>query len=416
MTDLHERFRAADRIPAPDLWPDILGRAPSGEPPSPRRPRSLTGVAVIVAAALLVLLLARLLPLTGTKPAGRTPTPNANPTLSVVPTPAPSLHAIPGLPSAVVPVGTTDLQSNVMSARYGLLFAISDQTQEGFTIVRVNRDGTTTSRRIDSPIAFSFGTLYAGPKGVYVGSQVIQRFSHAKDELLRLDPEGLEVTATVEMPGGVAGIVGLGDDLWVSAGNAVLRLDPVSLATRDVRAIADQPPPQGAESLSAPAVSNEGIWVLVGNDRKSLRLLRLDRRSLAVLSTASLAGSQDQEFFRVVGAPSPNRIRWVWLIGTRSIQRVNPLTGQLEDRPVAIGEIGGQAQPYGGGLLALIDADGGTIAVTDGRGNVVARTGRLGDVANLTVDEANQVDVWMAQGLRVLHVRLVGPPPDCLCG
>jgi TolB protein len=75
MTDLRSRFREADRLPAPDLWEEILTREPmSPVRPSPW-PRVLVAAAALTVAALGLVLLARAF-LPGTTPSDEpTPTP-----------------------------------------------------------------------------------------------------------------------------------------------------------------------------------------------------------------------------------------------------------------------------------------------------------------------------------------------------
>src|ERR687891_1530464 len=73
MTDLRFRFRDADRIPAPDLWQEIVTREPREAVRPPVWPRVAVGAAAFAVAALgLVLLVRSFLP--GTTP-GDEPTP-----------------------------------------------------------------------------------------------------------------------------------------------------------------------------------------------------------------------------------------------------------------------------------------------------------------------------------------------------
>jgi Tol biopolymer transport system component len=75
MTDLRSRFREADRLPAPDLWQEIVTREPREAVPPPVWPRVAVAAAAVVVAALGLVLLARAF-LPGTTPSDQpTPTP-----------------------------------------------------------------------------------------------------------------------------------------------------------------------------------------------------------------------------------------------------------------------------------------------------------------------------------------------------
>jgi Tol biopolymer transport system component len=82
MSDIRTRLRDADRIPAPDLWPEVLSREPSGPPPQPLGPRVLAGVVALTVVALAVLLVARTFLREGLGPSGSgSPSPSASPVL-----------------------------------------------------------------------------------------------------------------------------------------------------------------------------------------------------------------------------------------------------------------------------------------------------------------------------------------------
>src|SRR5207244_12400928 len=96
MPDLRTRFQPADRIAAPDLWPDVLTREP-GEPP-PRSPwgRVTTLAMAVGVAALAILVLIRVLPLGSAKPVAPSPTPTT-PSPSSGPSPARSAGPAVGM-------------------------------------------------------------------------------------------------------------------------------------------------------------------------------------------------------------------------------------------------------------------------------------------------------------------------------
>jgi Tol biopolymer transport system component len=75
MTDLRSRFREADRLPAPDLWQDIVTREPREAVRPPLWPRVAVAAAAFAVAALGLVVLARAF-LPGTTPSDQpTPTP-----------------------------------------------------------------------------------------------------------------------------------------------------------------------------------------------------------------------------------------------------------------------------------------------------------------------------------------------------
>jgi Tol biopolymer transport system component len=75
MTDLRSRFRDADRVPAPDLWQDIVSREPRESVRPPLWPRVAVAAAALAMAALGLVVLARAF-LPGTTPTDEpTPTP-----------------------------------------------------------------------------------------------------------------------------------------------------------------------------------------------------------------------------------------------------------------------------------------------------------------------------------------------------
>jgi hypothetical protein len=84
-----EGLREIDRMPAPDLWPDIRTRMPRGEPPGPRWTRLATiALALAVAAAGLGLVAVAFLGGPEARPvAPASPTPT--PTRPAIPTPSP---------------------------------------------------------------------------------------------------------------------------------------------------------------------------------------------------------------------------------------------------------------------------------------------------------------------------------------
>lgn len=82
MSDIRAHLREADRIPAPDLWPEVLSREPSGPPSQPLGPRILAGAVALAVVGLALLLVVRTFLRESPRPsASGSPNPGVSPAL-----------------------------------------------------------------------------------------------------------------------------------------------------------------------------------------------------------------------------------------------------------------------------------------------------------------------------------------------
>jgi hypothetical protein len=393
MPDLRTRFQPADRIAAPDLWPDVLTREP-GEPP-PRSPWGrLTTLAVAMGvAALAILVLIRVLPLGGAKPVAPSPTPSSTITPSSTPSPA-------TLPSAGEVVGTIDFDSSLIAAASGRLFAMGNATEKAYTIARIDRDGSMATVRIRDPLTYYIGRIAATSEAVYLGTDVIHRFIDAKDELIRIDANTLQVTGRATFPeGNIFALEADQHGVWVALPDRIVRLDPLTLSAEAAWTwLGPHPSPPFSESVASLALGRGGLWAVVGNASRAT-LYRLDPSTLSVLGRANVPGLPDQGF--IVSADD----QAVWMVYSSGVRKVDPQSGAIR-RLIPIQEVT-TADARGTGLVAMLGQS--SIAQIDADGRVVALTENLGDIGgSMAVDGP---DVWISVGATsILHFVLADVP------
>ncbi len=356
-------------------------------------------------AALVILVAAALIvggnrePLPGS--AAATPTVTATSSASS-PTPAASSapSASPALARSVSLDHTYDVELDLMAAAGGRLFGVGGTESGSTTIVRIDPDGTITRRPLSDPLASYYAVLDAQGSSLYLGTRVIERFSDAPDELLRIDPATLEVVGRTTIPGNVMSLVADGTDLWVGLPDRVLRLDPVSLDVRASRRIPDaDPPPAGDVALSSLAPGPGGLLATAGGG-SSQTLYRFEPVTLAVLGHTDVPNPQ-------AGASVVADGESAWLAGEGWVQPVGP-SGQLGARTSMPGLQGVAAQ--GSGLLLLVDrgSAGSDLLQLDAAGAVVGSS-PVGDTgARIALDGRN---VWTTHGSGVARWTLVTPRP-----
>jgi len=288
-----------------------------------------------------------------------------------------------------------------MTAAAGRFFAVvATGSNSAATVLRIDPDGTLTRRILSDPLARYFSHTLAQGQDLFIGTSVIQRFTPASDELLRLDASTLTTKARASLPGAVVALASDHQDVWVGLADRILRLDPVSLATRSSYVIPGVTQSAlGSSSLSSLALGPGGLWATVGSARHTT-LYRFDPVSLAVLSRTDVP-EPGQGIRVVAGAQS------VWLTGEDFARRVDQ-SGHLSEAVLGPGLQVAAGQ--GRGLVALFSS--GSVAETlvqvSGRGAVVARSD-VGDAgAQLVVDGR---DVWLLHGLSLAHWVLVNPTP-----
>lgn len=395
---LHAHYRAIDPTHAPQglarRIDDALERR-SSRPAFIARTRP--AFAAVIAAVLIVAIGL------GLRPGGFLSSPVASPTPPASPQPSsPSPSASPSAAQSGGLVHVYDVQPDLMAASGGRLYGVVvSGSGSGAVILRIDPDGTITRHTVSDPLASYFSRLIDQGSSLYLGTSVINRFTSAADELLRVDPSTLTVTARTTLPGGVVGgLVSDAQNIWVALADRVLRLDPVSLAVRASYVIPGVlPPPGGSSSIDSMALGPGGLWATFG-DTGSTTLYRFDPASLAVLGRTALP--DPGQVAGVVADPES-----VWLTWADWVQRVDP-TGQLADPTLLSGLQVAAAQ--GRGLVALVYEGSGAEAFVqlDAQGAVVGRS-EVGDAGGrLAVDGR---DAWLLQGLSVAHWTLLVPQP-----
>ena len=399
MTDLRTRLREADRMAAPDLWPHILTREPRGEPP-PRFPwgQAATIAFAVGVAALAVLVLIRVLPLGGVKPGGPSPTRPA-PVISSSSSPSPS--TAPTLPPAVLSATDFPVPADLMTAADGSLFSgRASSSQKALILVRIAADGTRTRATIPDHLAYYMGPMAATGTAVYVGTDVIGRFTDAKDELVRVDASTLRLTKRITLPANVGPLVTDGASLWGAVGDRVVRFDPVSLAERAAVVIPGLDlAPSGSGLIFSMSKGSTGLWVAAGNADRAF-LYRLDPVGLAIRSRTRVPGGPEQGLSVVASS------RAVWWIGPTGVRRVDPATGSFQRLVTVEGGLESAVAREDGLVLFLGDLH--SIALTDARGRIVARSDELGDLGSgMRLDGRS---LWMNRGLGIVRFVLADVP------
>lgn len=306
------------------------------------------------------------------------------------------------LPQAGTVVGTFRFpvrDTELFTARDGGLFAIRTPREgvKRVTLLRVDRQGRVTTRATSFDLAPYLCGVAAGPAGFYASTCVIQRFTDARDRLLRFDPKTLAVRARAFFPGMVTPVT-LGSRLWATIGTGdVVRLNPRTLAVEARRHVLSPLPGSGEEAaLYSPAIGLGGLWVLTG-DRTKMELVRLDPTSLAVRSRTRLRHDLAGTVNQVVAGP-----RGVFLVGT-AIAAVDA-RGRI-GKTIAEPDLGAAAV-YGSGLVGVTYPPA-ALVLLDAHGRVRART-HVRDAGNpLAVDGRN---LWLignaGRGFGLVHVRL----------
>lgn len=335
------------------------------------------------------MVLIRVLPLGGANPIGPSPTPRS---------PLPSFSPSPVvLPSAGEVVGTVNVEGNITAAVEGKLFAVGAMTDRAYTLARIERDGSMTRVRIRDGLSYYVGRMAATSDAVYLGTDVIHRFTNAKDELVRIDTNKLRVTARLTLDDNISSLLADRHSVWVSIANRILQLDPSTLAVRLTIVVPGlDPAPTGSDSISL-AVGRGGLWAVAGNALRAT-LYRLGPRSLALLGHAKIPSLPGQGYFVTATEQA------VWMVYDSGIRKVDPQRASIR-KLIPIPELT-TAVARGTGLVAMLG--GSSIAQIDGDGHVVALTENLGDIGGFVA--ANGPDVWMSGGAGILHFVLADVP------
>ena len=292
-------------------------------------------------------------------------------------------------------------ETELFAARNGTLFALVLPESYGhhFTVVRMDRDGSLSRRQLRFSLTPYLWDVVAGPDGVYAGTCVVQRFTRARDQLLRIDPKTLTVRARAFFSGMVT-LVTRGSRLWATIGDGdVLLLSPRTLAIQARRHVVSPMPGEEAP-LYSPAIGLGSLWVLV-NGRRDMTLVRLDPTTLAIRSRTRLRRDLADKVDQVVAGP-----RGVFLVGY-AIASVDA-RGRI-GRTIPEPDLGAAAV-YGAGLVGVTPSG---VELLDARGRLRART-RLRDAGNPLARDGS--DLWLTgnagRGNGLVHIRLAAALPS----
>jgi hypothetical protein len=253
----------------------------------------------------------------------------------------------------------------------------------------------------------------AGPDGLYVGTEVLRRFTpRVPDELLRIDPTTLAIVARARFAAGVSACE-QERRLWAAIGDGrVVRLDPLTLKVLASRRVVPKPTPLTAPmvSVSTPAVGAGDLWVLASDEQQRLELIRMDPGSLAVRSrtlVSSKHGPLPWQAIQAVAAGAGGVFLWGSRIVpvTPSGVLARPIGSAglpLESRSTTQPELESLATE-GATLVALFGGPTSALVELDARGHLLAETVLGGSAGELATSGRN---AWLSDGRRFVHVRL----------
>ena len=313
-------------------------------------------------------------------------------------------------PSGALPkVGSVEgtlrlpLQGSVQfTARAGTLFVLVGRQDRGhfLSVVRVGSDGTTTRKRVPFGLPAYLSDVSAGPGGIYAGTTVIKRFTNAHDQLIRIDPRTLTISARAFFPASVA-TVAHGGWVWAALGDGrVVRLDAHTLAIAASRRILPAAAAANVVALlSKPALGLGSVWVLAGN-AKRLELVRMNPQTLAVRSRTRVPtrGRLAQALHEVDGDSGH-----LYLIGSAVV--AVSANGRLANRPVLVPGLA-NAAIHGSGLVG-VTAEAPGVVLLNPHGRIEARTTVADTGGPLAVSGR---DIWFmgnaGGGDGIVHVHL----------
>lgn len=310
-------------------------------------------------------------------------------------------------PSALTVVGTLPFSpqdSTLFTTTGGSLFVAKWGPGEPagiFTFVRVDSGGAPHEHQVAFDLVDYLAKMSASPDGVYLGTNVIKRFSNADDQLLRIDPGGGRIVVRAAFPAAIAPLA-TDSGLWASLGDGrILRLDPKTLAVEASRQLVprDVALATGAP-LSKPALGLGSLWVL-SEKPSDLELVRLDPVTLAVLSGSRMpaTGGLAESLNRVIADD-----QHVYMIGS-AIQDVDA-DGGLVGPPIPVPGLL-VAEIHGDGVLGIIYLDGPPSLVLLGPDGSIAQELELVDGGGDLVVDGD--DMWFlgdaGGGNGIVHAR-----------
>ena len=298
-------------------------------------------------------------------------------------------------PAAVRLLATFPVQSNLMAAQGGRLYAVEIRSRS-VTFVRVDPDGTITRRSARDPLAPYLSAIAAQGGSLYVGTNVVARFTSARNELVRMSASSLARVARTRLPAGIVALASSAHGIWLAlTDDRLVRLDPASLAVRASYTVPGAiPAPLGSSSFDSLTLGPSGLWATFGTARRTT-LERFDPATLTLLDAIRVP--EVGQGIRVASSPES-----VWLAGQGFVRRLDPSGALLPAVPAP----GLQGVAVSGTSVLVLRSSGDaseTLEVLDARGRVIGRTD-VGDAgASIAVD--GRV-VWLERGLRIARWRL----------
>jgi hypothetical protein len=305
---LEDRFRSFRDAPAPDLWPDIQGRAPRVRRPS--APRWLAAAAALAVAAAGLFLVARAFRTGG----------------------APSSPA--SSPPEPVVVGTTEIPgANAVAAGEGSVWvgAIANDGGCSGAIHRVDPASGETVATI--PVEgighweVGGGGIDVDPGGVWVAGDVCGPGGNGVI-LQRIDPTTNEVTLVADLGAGLVGDVDATTDaVWVTAlrnqDAELLRIDP---GTGNIEATI----PMSSSYVRGVLAAGGAVWVhpreVEASTVGSGYLVKVDPLMNEIVETLDV-NMEPPEF----------RDGSLWAHHGDAILRIDPTTASIADRYPGVG-------------------------------------------------------------------------------
>jgi hypothetical protein len=305
MPDLKSRFRGADQIPSPDLWPEIVQREPN--PPGREIPWGRLGTAAVAftVAAAGIALAARAFLGDPPQPARRGPSgavdPRVTATIPVGPFPA-NVAAGEGAIWVTVNdpnppeewwVARIDPASNEVTDRIqtlegqdvavgaGSVWVTGWERETGPVLLRIDPQGREVAGRVDLSCCGQSANQVAAVDGAV---WVTMTADYPKSsEVVRIDPTTGEVIARIPVEGDARDLVVDGGGVWVYAlthfsqgegvaGGTLYRIDPTTNRLVDTLLAGEIPPASGVSSPPILAVGDGFVWIPIGGGNRIVRI------------------------------------------------------------------------------------------------------------------------------------------------
>ena len=317
-----------------------------------------------------------------------------------VPTPRHSLPLTttvvsPRVPPAARLIATIPVQSNLMAAHGGRLYALGIDAKRA-TFVRVDPAGTVTRRSAPESLAPYASVVGVQGGSIYAGTDVVAKFTGVRNELVRVNASSLAPGGRTLLPAGVVAIASNAHGIWLAlTDDRLLRLDPASLAVRASYLVPGAiPAPFGSSGFGSLTLGPGGLWATFGSARHTT-VDRFDPATLSLLDAIRVP--EAGQGIRVAASPES-----LWLVGPGFVRPLEPSGALLPSVPAP----GLQGVAVSGTDVLVLRSSGAaseTLDVLDANGRVLGRSD-VGDAGSRIVLSGG--DVWLERGLRIASWRL----------